>query len=69
MVREQMVSGIAPPSYLRNLLQEEDTKKEKSLSAEEEFTAKWTAGSLYLGGADTVRSLIPSHSILFFCHR
>ncbi|RAH58420.1 cytochrome P450 [Aspergillus piperis CBS 112811] len=58
MVREQMVSGIAPPSYLRNLLQEEDTKKEKSLSAEEKFTAKWTAGSLYLGGADTTVSTL-----------
>ena len=61
MVKEQMVSGTAPPSYLRNLLQEEDTKKGKSLTAEEEFTAKWTAGSLYLAGADTVRSPITSH--------
>ncbi|RAK94412.1 cytochrome P450 [Aspergillus costaricaensis CBS 115574] len=58
MVKEQMVSGIAPPSYLRNLLQEEDTKKEKSLSAEEKFTAKWTAGSLYLAGADTTVSTL-----------
>ncbi|XRM44916.1 hypothetical protein ABZX51_008019 [Aspergillus tubingensis] len=58
MVREQMVSGIAPPSYLRNLLQEEDTKKEKSLSEEERFTAKWTAGSLYLAGADTTVSTL-----------
>ncbi|PYH67002.1 cytochrome P450 [Aspergillus vadensis CBS 113365] len=55
MVREQMESGIAPPSYLRNLL---DTKKEKSLSAEEKFTAKWTAGSLYLAGADTTVSTL-----------
>ena len=54
MVQEQMVSGTAPPSYLRNLLREEDTKKEKSVSAEEKFTAKWTAGSMYLAGADTV---------------
>lgn len=59
MVREQMASGIAPPSYLSNLLQEEDTKEEKTLTAEEEFTAKWTAGSLYIAGADTVR--YPSH--------
>ncbi|GLB11026.1 hypothetical protein AtubIFM57258_007440 [Aspergillus tubingensis] len=58
MVKEQMVSGMAPPSYLRNLLQEEDTKKEKSLTTEEEFTAKWTAGSLYLAGADTTVSTL-----------
>ncbi|GLA86445.1 hypothetical protein AtubIFM56815_010711 [Aspergillus tubingensis] len=58
MVQEQMVSGTAPPSYLRNLLREEDTKKEKSVSAEEKFTAKWTAGSMYLAGADTTVSTL-----------
>ncbi|KAL7654613.1 hypothetical protein ACMYSQ_006619 [Aspergillus niger] len=58
MVREQMASGIAPPSYLSNLLQEEDTKEEKTLTAEEEFVAKWTAGSLYIAGADTTVSAL-----------
>ncbi|KAL3258259.1 hypothetical protein ABHI18_006179 [Aspergillus niger] len=58
MVREQMASGIAPPSYLSNLLQEEDTKEEKTLTAEEEFIAKWTAGSLYIAGADTTVSAL-----------
>ncbi|GKZ33657.1 hypothetical protein AbraIFM66950_003685 [Aspergillus brasiliensis] len=57
IVKEQMASGVAPPSYTSNLLQEmKNTKKEeeeKSLTEEEEITAKWTAGSLYLAGADT----------------
>ena len=45
-----MHRGSYPPSYLASLLEQGDGK----LNAEEEFVSKWTAGILYLGGADTV---------------
>ena len=49
-VEEQMSRGTYAPSYVASLL-EEDTSQ---WTAEEEHAAKWTAASLYLGGADTV---------------
>ncbi|OJJ68914.1 hypothetical protein ASPBRDRAFT_46187 [Aspergillus brasiliensis CBS 101740] len=65
IVKEQMASGVAPPSYTSNLLQEmKNTKKEEnSLTEEEEITAKWTAGSLYLAGADTTVSTLSTFII------
>lgn len=53
LVLKQMESGKYPDSYLSNLLEE---TKGRALSADKEQVIKWTAGSLYTGGADTVRS-------------
>ncbi|KAE8421317.1 cytochrome P450 [Aspergillus pseudocaelatus] len=49
LVKQKMRRGSYPPSYLASLLEQNDGK----LNAEEEFVSKWTAGILYLGGADT----------------
>lgn len=46
---QQRMSGKFEPSYLANLL-----KASPQMGPEEEMVAKWTAGSLYTGGADTV---------------
>jgi hypothetical protein len=48
-----MAEGKYPDSYLSNLLEE---AQGRTLTAEEEQVIKWTAGSLYTGGADTVRT-------------
>ncbi|KAG1737603.1 cytochrome P450 [Suillus lakei] len=47
-VKDQMAAGIAPLSFTSNLLEG------RTLSAEEDLTVKWSAASLYAGGADTV---------------
>jgi hypothetical protein len=44
----RQASGIAPPSFTAKLLQERD------VTPEQEFDIKWSAGSLYSAGADTV---------------
>ncbi|OJA15892.1 hypothetical protein AZE42_09070 [Rhizopogon vesiculosus] len=46
-VKDQMAAGIAPKSFTSSLL-------EGTLSAEEEHMLKWTAGTLYGAGSDTV---------------
>jgi hypothetical protein len=48
LVRRRMVEEKYRPSYLSKLL------KDGNISTEEDFVAKWTAASLYAGGADTV---------------
>ncbi|KAG1833631.1 cytochrome P450 [Suillus subalutaceus] len=53
-VKDQMAAGIAPKSFTSDLL-EIDT-----LTAEEEHVVKWSALSLYAGGADTTVSAIYS---------
>lgn len=53
-VKEQMAAGIAPKSFTSNLLEG------KTLSAEEEHVVRWSAASLYSGGADTTVSAIYS---------
>ena len=50
--KQQMTDGVAPPSFLSNLLE-----NEASLTADEVRNIKWATGSLYTGGADTVRSV------------
>lgn len=50
-VRHQMDDGKFEPSYLSNLFK---VAGYPSAGSEEEIVAKWTAGSLYTGGADTV---------------
>jgi cytochrome P450 len=54
LVKDQMVAGIAPVSFTSNLLEGSD------LSAEEDHAVKWSAFSLYAGGADTTVSVIYS---------
>ncbi|KAE8158642.1 cytochrome P450 [Aspergillus tamarii] len=61
LVKQQMHRGSYPPSYLASLLEQGDGK----LNAEEEFVSKWTAGILYLGGADTVLPTVSSLSCFF----
>jgi hypothetical protein len=48
-VKHQMAQGKHEPSFLSQLLESGD------LDHEETFVAKWSALSLYSGGADTVR--------------
>jgi hypothetical protein len=47
-VKQRMAEGKHRPSYLSKLLKDGD------ISNEEDHVAKWTAASLYSGGADTV---------------
>ncbi|KAF8655018.1 hypothetical protein AX16_003288 [Volvariella volvacea WC 439] len=47
-VKQQMAQGIAEPSFTSKLLDEL-----KDISEEQEFDIKWSAASLYAGGADT----------------
>ncbi|KII86266.1 hypothetical protein PLICRDRAFT_93731 [Plicaturopsis crispa FD-325 SS-3] len=51
-VKEQMNDGTAIPSYTRELLEK------KGPNADEELAIKWSAASLYSGGADTTVSAI-----------
>lgn len=55
-VKAQMAKGKYKPSYLSNTFIAHGVPEPGS---EEELVAKWTAASLYTGGADTV-SLITS---------
>lgn len=54
--RRQTEEGRYEPSYLSNLFK---TTGCPSPGSEEEFVAKWSAASLYTGGADTVRCFDP----------
>lgn len=54
LVKDQMAAGIAPMSFTSNLLEGRD------VSAEEDHIVKWSAFSLYGGGADTTVSAIYS---------
>ncbi|KIJ20113.1 hypothetical protein PAXINDRAFT_166256 [Paxillus involutus ATCC 200175] len=53
-VKDQMAAGIAPESFVSNLLQG------RTLSQEEDHVVRWSAASLYSGGADTTVSSIYS---------
>jgi len=50
-VKSQMDSGKYKPSYLSNIF---NTHGVPEPGSEREIVAKWTAASLYTGGADTV---------------
>jgi len=54
-VKEGIKSGTAAPSFTQELL---ESKEASAFSKEEEETIKWTAASLYSGGADTTVSAI-----------
>ncbi|KXN92569.1 O-methylsterigmatocystin oxidoreductase [Leucoagaricus sp. SymC.cos] len=51
-VKDQMDAGIAPQSYTASLLADPELTQEK------EFNIKWSAASMYGGGADTTVSSI-----------
>ncbi|CEL08495.1 hypothetical protein ASPCAL11644 [Aspergillus calidoustus] len=55
LVLKQMAEGKYPDSYLSNLLEQ---AQGRTLTVEEEQVIKWTAGSLYTGGADTTVSTL-----------
>lgn len=48
-----MNTGSYPESYLASLLEQADGRS----TSEDDLVIKWTAGSLYTGGADTVRAI------------
>ena len=50
-VKKRVESGKFQPSYLANLFK---ASGYPPIGSEEELVAKWSAGSLYTGGADTV---------------
>ncbi|KAG0700053.1 cytochrome P450 [Suillus ampliporus] len=53
-VKDQMAAGIAPKSFILDMLEG------RTLSAEDDYMAKWSAVSLYAGGADTSVSAVYS---------
>jgi hypothetical protein len=53
-VKSQIKRGSFVPSFLSNLLQDNPVEP----GTEDEDIIKWSAGSLYAGGADTVRTKI-----------
>ncbi|KAJ0421285.1 cytochrome P450 [Aspergillus carlsbadensis] len=65
LVLEQMKEGKYPDSYLSNLLEE---AQGRTLTAEEEQVIKWTAGSLYTGGADTTVSTLSCFFLAMVLH-
>ncbi|KAH8429766.1 cytochrome P450 [Aspergillus melleus] len=64
LVQKQMSQGSYPPSYLASLLEEGDGK----FTPEEELVNKWTAGSLYTGGADTTVSALSCFFLAMALH-
>lgn len=52
-VKSQQAAGTAEPSFTSKLLEER-----KQITPEEEYDIKWSAASLYSGGADTTVSAI-----------
>lgn len=50
-VEDEMARGKHTPSFVSKLLEEAGG----SMSEKDAFLGKWTAVSVYLGGADTVR--------------
>ncbi|PYH88101.1 cytochrome P450 [Aspergillus ellipticus CBS 707.79] len=63
MVRAQMRVGTHIPSYLSSLLEEK-----KNLTEEDDLVAKWTAGALYTGGADTTVSTLSTFYLAMALH-
>jgi hypothetical protein len=59
-VQESMKAGNFKSSYLSNLFKVEGYP---TAGSEEEIVAKWTAASLYTGGADTVCNLKNTGSV------
>ncbi|KAH8114366.1 cytochrome P450 oxidoreductase [Phellopilus nigrolimitatus] len=67
-VKQQMAAGTAAPSYVSALLEKFDPEGRNSLSSGEEHVIKWSASSLYTGGADTSVSAIQSFFLAMLLH-
>ncbi|KAL2844159.1 cytochrome P450 [Aspergillus pseudoustus] len=65
LVVQQMKEGKYPDSYLSSLLKE---ARGGTLTAEDEQVSKWTAGSLYTGGADTTVSTLSCFFLAMALH-
>ncbi|KAL3490239.1 cytochrome P450 [Aspergillus germanicus] len=65
LVLKQMKEGKYRDSYLSNLLEE---VQGRAVTAEEEQVIKWTAGSMYTGGADTTVSTISCFFLAMALH-
>ncbi|KAL3461172.1 cytochrome P450 [Aspergillus heterothallicus] len=65
LVLQQMQEGRYPDSYLSNLLEE---ARGRTLTAEEEQVIKWSAASLYTGGADTTVSTLSCFFLAMALH-
>ncbi|KZS91085.1 cytochrome P450 [Sistotremastrum niveocremeum HHB9708] len=63
-VKKQIIQGIAPFSFTRDLLEEAGPQ----VSAQEESDIMWAANSLYGGGSDTSVALIYSFFLLMTLH-
>jgi len=62
MVKDQMASGTAVPSYTSELL------SGKNITPDAEYNIKWSAASFYSGGADTTVSVIHSFYLAMITH-
>jgi len=62
-VKQQMAQQTNKPSYLSKLLAHNDG----ILSPEEDITAKWSAASLYVGGADSVSRIYGDKCATLMC--
>ncbi|GMG38018.1 unnamed protein product [Aspergillus oryzae] len=57
-VKHQMSQGTHHPSYLSSILESEEIEP----GSEKEYVTKWSAASIYAGGADTVRIISKQNS-------
>lgn len=57
IVTQQMKDGTFSPSFLSEVLQKHPVEP----GSKEETILKWSAGSRYAGGSDTVKILAKSH--------
>ncbi|THH01147.1 hypothetical protein EW145_g6967 [Phellinidium pouzarii] len=67
-VRQQIAVSAAAPSYVSALLEKFDPEGRGSLTPDEERVVKWSASSLYTGGADTTVSAIQSFFLAMLMH-
>ncbi|KZS91063.1 cytochrome P450, partial [Sistotremastrum niveocremeum HHB9708] len=63
-VKEQMMNGVAPLSFTRELLEEYGQK----MTIEQELDIKWAAFALFSGGTDTVSSTVYAFYLAMTLH-
>ena len=67
-VKMQIANGTAEPSYVSSLLEKYDKEGNGVISPEQEYAIKWSASSLYTGGADTTVSSIQAFFVAMMLH-
>lgn len=67
-VKMQVASGVAEPSYVSALLDKYDKHGTGVLDPEQEHAIKWSASSLFTGGADTTVSTIQAFFLAMLLH-